>query len=121
MANDNVSIVRKKASQGVYNLFQKMYHSGNEMYKMCVVEYIKAYAVSPKYTQRQVFVFMIDPIVKDFEAFEENFLDTFFSMVDERVPNVRILMARTISKYATVNKQQSNKKEVAAFLANKKI
>ena len=102
MTNDDVSIVRKKAAKGVYNLFQKMYHSGNEMYKMCVVEYIKAYAVSPKYTQRQVFIFMVDPLLKDFEIFEKNFLDTFFQLKNEKVPNVRILIARTLSKYAKV-------------------
>ena len=52
MCRDNVSIVRKKASYAVYNLFQKMYFSGDEMYKMCIVENIRAYAVSPKYNQR---------------------------------------------------------------------
>ena len=46
-----------------------MYHSDNPMYKLCVVEYIKAYAASPKYNQRQVFIFMVDPLIRDFKIF----------------------------------------------------
>ena len=64
---------------------------------------------------------MVDPLMKDFEIFKENFLETFFKLINERVPNVRILAARAISKYATVKEDKSNIKEVADFLSNGKI
>ncbi len=64
---------------------------------------------------------MVDPLMKDFEIFKENFLETFFKLINERVPNVRILVARAISKYATVKEDKSNIKEVADFLSNGKI
>jgi hypothetical protein len=64
---------------------------------------------------------MVDPLMKDFEIFKENFLETFFKLINERIPNVRILAARAISKYATVKEDKSNIKEVADFLSNGKI
>jgi len=52
MCKDTVSIVRKKASANVYNLFIKMFNSGNEMYKLIVLENIKAHAIMARYSYR---------------------------------------------------------------------
>jgi len=64
LCRDDISIVRKTASKNIYQLFMKMYNSENPLYKMTVVENIKAFAVLPKYNFRQVFIQMIEPILK---------------------------------------------------------
>jgi len=52
MCRDTVSIVRKNASNNVYELFMKLYNSNNEIYILTVVENIRAFAVMQKYSYR---------------------------------------------------------------------
>jgi len=40
-----------------------MYNSENPLYKFTIVENIKAFAVLPKYSFRQAFLQMIQPII----------------------------------------------------------
>jgi len=93
LCRDDISIVRKTASKNIYQLFMKMYNSGNPLYKMTVVENIKAFAVLPKYSYRQVFLSMIEPLIQHMEIFEENFIDEFIEIGNDKTPNVRISLA----------------------------
>ena len=52
LCKDEVSIVRKSAAKNIYNLFIKMYDSGNELYKITVVENIKGFYPSTRFTYR---------------------------------------------------------------------
>ena len=52
LCKDRVSIVRKSASKNIYNLFIKMYNSGNELYKISVIENIKGFYHSKKFSFR---------------------------------------------------------------------
>ena len=96
LCNDEVSIVRRTASKQMYPLFMKMYSSKQPLYRLSVVEMIKGFSASPKYSYRQVFIQMVAPLIKHRDIFFENFVDEFCSIGDDRVGNVRIMLATTI-------------------------
>jgi serine/threonine-protein phosphatase 4 regulatory subunit 1 len=98
-----------------------MYFSGDDMHKLCIVENIRAYAISPKYNERQVFIFMVDPLINNFAVFKENFMKEFLMMAGERVPNNRIMLAQVVHKHAILNIDGSNKQHVEEFLGDPDI
>jgi hypothetical protein len=52
LCQDKVSVVRKSAANNIANLFMKMYKSGNELYKISVVENIRGFHTAKKFTRR---------------------------------------------------------------------
>ncbi|KRX07644.1 Armadillo-type fold [Pseudocohnilembus persalinus] len=96
LCNDTVNLVREEASRQMYALVDAL--NGTPQFIM-VIEVIKGFADSKKYSQRQVYVLICSELMNMVDIFEEYFLDIFYKLADDPVSNVRITLARTIVQH----------------------
>eukprot|EP01016_Furgasonia_blochmanni_P018633 TRINITY_DN2109_c0_g1_i3.p1 TRINITY_DN2109_c0_g1~~TRINITY_DN2109_c0_g1_i3.p1 ORF type:complete len:508 (-),score=98.30 TRINITY_DN2109_c0_g1_i3:695-2218(-) len=102
LCNDIVSIVREEASKQIYSLVLSLYDS-EEGYRETAVETVRLLSNSTKFSQRQAFVFMCKNLMNYKEIFEKHFLDCFAGLKNDRVPNVRITIAKVLHSHLTKN------------------
>lgn len=90
LCNDIVYEVRVTAAKKIYSLLKK-FEISDEIYVNCVIENIKGFSASVRFTQRQTFLIMCQNLMKDSELFMKEFAETFYSLAkDDKIVNVRI-------------------------------
>eukprot|EP01016_Furgasonia_blochmanni_P039261 TRINITY_DN4857_c0_g1_i7.p1 TRINITY_DN4857_c0_g1~~TRINITY_DN4857_c0_g1_i7.p1 ORF type:complete len:419 (-),score=52.76 TRINITY_DN4857_c0_g1_i7:93-1310(-) len=98
LCNDVVSSVRDEASKQIYALVLRLYDS-EDIYRDNLIETIRLFSNSPKYTQRQAFIYMCKNLMNYREIFEKHFLDCFYNLRDDKIPNVRIAVAKVLNAH----------------------
>jgi len=95
LCSDPVSIVREEASKKIAFLLDNLYDH-NEEYRNSIIANIKGFSLAPRFTVRQSFVFMCEKLMDNPERFQEHFITNFTALGKDKVPNVRILVAKAL-------------------------
>jgi len=66
-----------------------------------LIESVKAFGTSPKYTQRQEFLIMCEKLMNNPELFRTHFLPIMVGLADDKVVNVKLVLADIIKKHIT--------------------
>lgn len=116
LCNDTVSIVREEASKKMHNLVLKSIELQDEGFKIMIIEVIKAFSLSDKYSQRQVFVMICAKLMKHPQVFSENFLETFEKMATDKITNVRISVSKVLVTHIQKNGEMSKHERIQALV-----
>jgi hypothetical protein len=80
--------------------------STGEKLELGLIESVKAFGTSPKYTQRQSyispylrFLMMCGNLMKHKQLFEDNFLSILIGLTNDKVINVKLVLAELIKKH----------------------
>jgi len=113
LALDKISEVRLTAINALIEIFKEFESKKKlDLRRNFVDDVIRTFANSNRWTFRQLYVVMCENLLKskdsqqsqvDFDAFCHDFLPKLFSFRNEKVPNIRILLARFISTYLVNN------------------
>lgn len=107
LCNDPVAYVRDEAAVKIHALLTALYKSSDPIHRELVVENIKGFSQSNRYFNRQAFLLMMEKIMKEKEIFEKHFLENVIPLADDRVPNVRICLAKILKKSFDKNRPVS--------------
>lgn len=97
LCSDSVAFVREEASRKIHAVLKAVYNS-EEIYKISVIENIKGFSQDKRFTNRQAFAAMCEKLMKSSEIFKENFMEFLIPLANDKVPNVRIALAKTLQK-----------------------
>ncbi|KAL4508405.1 hypothetical protein ABPG72_003709 [Tetrahymena utriculariae] len=106
LCNDTVAIVREEAAKKVHSILLQLLSEKaetSEIFFECVVNNIKAFSISNRFNQRQTFVLMCNQLMMYDKIFKEYFMDAFEALSKDKVVNVRISLAHTVSHHIKQN------------------
>jgi len=97
LCSDTVAFVREEASRKIHAVLKAVYNS-EEVYRISVIENIKGFSQDKRFTNRQAYAIMCEKLMKSPEIFRANFLACLIPLANDKVPNVRIALAKTLHK-----------------------
>lgn len=97
LCKDEVASVRETACLQVSTLLTNNHRS--PLCELLITENIKSFATYNRFTLRQAFVCMCEGLLEDYAYFKANFLEAFSKLVDDRVVNVRIGLAKVLVRH----------------------
>jgi len=97
LCSDTVAFVREEASRKIHAVLKAVYNS-EEVYRISVIENIKGFSQDKRFTNRQAYAIMCEKLMKSPEIFRANFLACLIPLASDKVPNVRIALAKTLNK-----------------------
>lgn len=104
--SDTVSSVRDEAAHKVAEFINKL--TGDEGLMIGLIESVKAFGTSPKYTQRQSytifyfrFLIMCEKLMDNSDLFCKHFLNIMVDLAEDKVVNVKLVLAETVKKHLT--------------------
>lgn len=86
--------VRHEASLKMYVILKILY--SEKVYRECIIRSIIDFSQADKYTKRQSFLVMCIKLIRYADVFKRYFLSTLASMINDKVVNVRIFLARVL-------------------------
>ncbi|KAJ6662207.1 hypothetical protein lerEdw1_012674 [Lerista edwardsae] len=101
LCSDKVSSVRWIAYKLVSEMVKKLYNAPTPTYAVDLMnELVERFCRCPKWSGRQAFVFICQMIIDDdclpMDQFAEHLLPHLLHLASDRVPNVRVLLAKTL-------------------------
>lgn len=121
---DDISQVRSCSAKHNSKIILQLL-SGNDEYKEKTLIIIKSFAQSINYKYRQLFIYMCTHLFENKKIFEENISELLIDLAYDRVPNVKIVLAKFINKILTKEKYKHLKdndtvKKIVKILKNDK-
>ncbi|XP_060099996.1 serine/threonine-protein phosphatase 4 regulatory subunit 1 isoform X1 [Heteronotia binoei] len=101
LCSDKVSSVRWISYKLVSDMVKKLYNSPTPTFVVDLMnELVEKFCRCPKWSGRQAFVFICQTIIEDdclpMDQFAEYLLPHLLHLASDRVPNVRVLLAKTL-------------------------
>ncbi|XP_066481033.1 serine/threonine-protein phosphatase 4 regulatory subunit 1 isoform X2 [Tiliqua scincoides] len=101
LCSDKVSSVRWISYKLVSEMVKKLYNAPTSTYAVDLMnELVERFCRCPKWSGRQAFVFICQMIIEDdclpMDQFAEHLLPHLLHLASDRVPNVRVLLAKTL-------------------------
>uniref|UniRef100_A0ACB8FD88 Serine/threonine-protein phosphatase 4 regulatory subunit 1 n=1 Tax=Sphaerodactylus townsendi TaxID=933632 RepID=A0ACB8FD88_9SAUR len=101
LCSDKVSSVRWIAYKLVSDMVKKLYSAPTPTFVVDLMnELVERFYRCPKWSGRQAFVFICQTIIEDdclpMDQFAEHLLPHLLHLASDRVPNVRVLLAKTL-------------------------
>ena len=119
--NNNYS-VQKTAAENFSAYLQRVIHKGNQIAKVAWVGYIQKFRSSSNYKDRMLFIHMTHRIIKESsKLFEQNFSSDYVDLSNDKIDNVKILMAQVFQMYQDCISSISDLDEAEANLQNSGI
>ena len=121
---DDISQVRTNSAKHNSRLILQLISSKTE-FKNKTLTIIKSFAQSINYKYRQLFIYMCRHLFENEEVFKENISELLLDLAYDKVPNVRIILAKFISellnreKYANLAKNETVRKIVKVLKNDK--
>ena len=121
---DDISKVRTNSAKHNSRLILQLISSKTE-FKNKTLTIIKSFAQSINYKYRQLFIYMCRHLFENEEVFKENISELLLDLAYDKVPNVRIILAKFISellnreKYANLAKNETVRKIVKVLKNDK--
>jgi len=116
LCNDPVSFVREEAARKTYAILKALYHA-NDTYKDMIIENIKGFSQSNRFTNRQSFIAMCEKIMKDADIFINHFLVYFAPLTQDKVVNVRIAVAKALENAFKKDRPICQRVEILQLIA----
>ena len=121
LENDNYSVKKAVAEHFSVYLGKTIISRSNDE-KNKALEYIVRYKNSNNYKDRMIFIYLTHRFIKDNkEIFEEYFLSCYIELSNDKVTNVKILLAKILLNYSQQIKQIKELKELQDTLINSEI
>ena len=123
---DDISQVRSCSAKHNSRLILQLI-SGKTEFKNKTLIIIKSFAQSINYRYRQLFVYMCRHLFENEEVFKENISELLLDLAYDKVPNVKIVLAKFISeilnnkKYAHLAKNETVRKIVKVLKNDKNL
>ena len=123
---DDISQVRSCSAKHNSRLILQLI-SGKTEFKNKTLIIIKSFAQSINYRYRQLFVYMCRHLFENEEVFKENISELLLDLAYDKVPNVKIVLARFISeilnkkKYGHLAKNETVRKIVKVLKNDKNV
>lgn len=89
--------MRAAAAKKIHSLLKK-FDGQDDIYINCVIENIRGFSASTRYTQRQTFLLMCQNLMRNKKLFLEEFAETFLTLAQDSVSNVRITAGLVLLK-----------------------
>ena len=121
---DDISQVRSCSAKHNSRLILQLISSKTE-FKDKTLKIIKSFAQSINYKYRQLFVYMCRHLFENEEVFKENISELLLDLAYDKVPNVKIVLARFLEeilkkeKYAHLTKNETVRKIVKVLKNDK--
>lgn len=77
-----------------------------------LIESVKAFGTSPKYTQRQEFLIMCEKLMQNGKLFREHFLPIMVGLAEDKVVNVKLVLAETVKEHIKSKGELSEDEEL---------
>eukprot|EP00828_Plagiopyla_frontata_P045948 TRINITY_DN8005_c0_g1_i2.p1 TRINITY_DN8005_c0_g1~~TRINITY_DN8005_c0_g1_i2.p1 ORF type:complete len:529 (-),score=125.88 TRINITY_DN8005_c0_g1_i2:75-1661(-) len=100
LCNDIVYVVRKHAAKQISSFLTVFNGEDESIYKEGVINNIKAFAISPRFNQRQAFVTMCEKLMFSKQLFLDQFYDTLKELLNDPIINVQISIAQCLYKHS---------------------
>ncbi|XP_054840611.1 serine/threonine-protein phosphatase 4 regulatory subunit 1 isoform X2 [Eublepharis macularius] len=101
LCSDKVSSVRWISYKLVSDMVKKLYNAPTPTFVVDLMnELVESFCRCPKWSGRQAFVFICQTVIEDdclpMDQFAEHLLPHLLHLASDRVPNVRVLLAKTL-------------------------
>lgn len=116
LCNDPVSFVREEAARKIYSILKAL-SDANEAYRDSIIENVKGFSQSNRFTNRQSFIAMCEKIMKDADLFINHFLVDFAPLAQDKVANVRIAVAKALEKAFKKDRPVRHREEILQLIA----
>jgi len=116
LCNDPVSFVREEAARKIYAILKAL-NNANESFRDSIIENVKGFSQSNRFTNRQSFIAMCEKIMKDADLFINHFLVNFAPLAEDKVANVRIAVAKALEKAFKKDRPIRHRTEILQLIA----
>ena len=110
LCKDEVASVRETACLQVAALLANNHTKA--LCQLLITENVKSFATYNRFTLRQAFICMCEGLLDDYPYFKANFLEAFQKLVDDKVINVRISLAKVLVRHFDRKTPASKEEEI---------